>query len=422
MVIIYTPRITDRLSYILDEIFTWRLGVTWHLTDNPADFENATQPVRINYSASTLNGLQVPNSGFLETTGILPSFHPAESRMGYHPVLFPANEGLGFDVFAMAFWFLSRYEEYQPYAPDVHGRFTASASLLNRNGMLEAPVLDMALQHFYEKAGLQPDNKYASFPTLDIDMAFKYRGKGLLRNIMGLAKDLVGLKLTHVIERIAVSFGQKDPWDVYDWLDGQLQSIAGRSRFFVHAGPHGTYDKAVPLGFAPFRKLLVNWSAQYTVGVHPGYAHGNTVQGILSEATRLGNYSNQRISRSRHHFLRMKLPETYRNLIQAGITHDYTMGFADQTGFRAGTGHSFRWYDLENETATHLVVHPFCLMDVTLRNYEQLKPEEACEKVHLLQDLCKRYGVPFCFIFHNESLSEKDEWAGWRRVFLQCLG
>ena len=63
------------------------------------------------------------------------------------------------------------------------------------------------------------------------------------------------------------------------------------------------------------------------------------------------------------------MPETYRNLIEFDITDDYTMGYAAQPGFRASTCSSFNFYDLDREQETKLRVHPFCIMDASLRHY-----------------------------------------------------
>lgn len=421
MIIVYTPRITDRLSYILDEIFTHRLGVSWLVTDDAQNFQNSDKPVKINYSNSDFGGLTVPNSGFLETSGIVPGYKPPVSRIAYHPVLFPEPLGLGFDVFAMAFWCLSRYEEYQPFKADEHGRFCASQSLFAINGVLDAPVLDIALDDFYQKCGLLPPDKYAVFPTLDIDIAFKHKGKGLKRGVLSFFKLLISLNIKEVIERISVIFGKPDPWDTFGYMHTALNAHATRSRFFIHCGPESVFDKPVSLQNADYNERLQKLNVAFSVGLHPSYRNGAKAEGILEEKHKLESFTDNAITRSRQHFLRMQLPDTYRNLIEAGITHDYTMGFPDSVGFRAGTGHSFRFYDLVEEKATRLVVHPFCAMDVSLKNYLGLNPQQAMERIGLIKALCTKYKLPFCFIFHNESLSDMGEWKGWREVFELCL-
>jgi hypothetical protein len=124
------------------------------------------------------------------------------------------------------------------------------------------------------------------------------------------------------------------------------------------------------------------------------------------------------IVHSRQHYIHVLMPETYRQLIQLGILHDWSMGYAQDLGYRAGTGLPFLWYDLLEEKTTTLCIHPFSVMDVTLKNYRSMLPEEAKRITFEMKCMCAVIGVPFTFIVHNESLSEKQGWEGWHNVFL----
>ena len=115
--------------------------------------------------------------------------------------------------------------------------------------------------------------------------------------------------------------------------------------------------------------------------------------------------------------MRLTLPETYRNLIAAGITEDYTMGHASQTGFRAGTCTPFYFYDLAEEKTTNLKVVPFQVMDVTMRDYMKLSPEETEREIEQLMDEVKKAGGTFVSIWHNETVTDSDRWKGYRAVF-----
>lgn len=417
MVIVYSPAESSRLLYVLNEIFSRRLGISWTFTSNAKEYEGNSSPCKINYSDQVLPGLQVLPSGFLQELGIVPGFKPLTTRIEYHAVLF-GNEGqLGFDIFSMAFWCLSRYEEYQPFSADQHGRFPASGSHFFEGGFVETPVLDIALEYFYRQAGLHAADKFAVYPTIDIDQAYKHRGKPFGIRILSLFKSLYQLQFDDAIESIAVSFEKTDPWDIYGKLSAILGQNQPRTRIFIHCGNRGPYDKAISLKYKPYQKLLNLLSESYSVGLHPSYAAGISAKGIAGEMKRLETATGSPISISRHHFLKIQIPETYQNLISAGIGHDYSMGFADSPGFRAGTAQSFHFYDLSRETTTALVIHPFCLMDVSLMRYRQMNPDEALEKSVLMKEVCRQYQIPFCVLLHNESLSCTGEWKGWEKVW-----
>ena len=93
------------------------------------------------------------------------------------------------------------------------------------------------------------------------------------------------------------------------------------------------------------------------------------------------------------------------------------MGYAEQPGFRAGTSEPFHWYDLAAERKTDLLVFPFAVMDVTLKNYQQMSPQEAQVMLQDLQAYCQTEGLTFCTLWHNSSFSEAHGWAGWWEVY-----
>lgn len=97
------------------------------------------------------------------------------------------------------------------------------------------------------------------------------------------------------------------------------------------------------------------------------------------------------------------------------------MGYADCSGFRAGTSHPFRFFDLENNKATELLVFPFQVMDTGLRDYEKLDPQGAVEKIRVLIDNTREAGGTFRCLWHNESFSEWAGWEGWTAVYRQML-
>ena len=118
---------------------------------------------------------------------------------------------------------------------------------------------------------------------------------------------------------------------------------------------------------------------------------------------------------------RLQLPRSYRILQHAGLRHDYTMGYADAIGFRAGISVPYPFYDLERDMETELTIHPFCVMDTTMQKYLKLSPEEAVEAYRRLIADIKTVDGTFCCIIHNQNLCELFGWKGWRTVYEQML-
>jgi hypothetical protein len=56
-------------------------------------------------------------------------------------------------------------------------------------------------------------------------------------------------------------------------------------------------------------------------------------------------------------------------------------------------------------------------MDVALKNGLKLSPQEALIEIKKITDEVKKVGGEMISIWHNESLSNKREWFGWREVY-----
>ena len=162
---------------------------------------------------------------------------------------------------------------------------------------------------------------------------------------------------------------------------------------------------------------MVDTIDQWTkIGIHPSYeSYLNPIK-IGKEKAELEKITRKPIIRSRQHYLRLQLPETYRYLLEVGIKEDYTMGFADRAGFRAGICTPFYFYDLKSEMVTDLKIYPITYMDGSLLKYEKLSVDNAIQKVKKLIDEVKDVNGQFISLWHNHTLSNDKEFKGWNDV------
>jgi hypothetical protein len=135
----------------------------------------------------------------------------------------------------------------------------------------------------------------------------------------------------------------------------------------------------------------------------------------------LEKYAGKTVLSARQHYLKYRLPDTYQNMIQAGIQHDYSCVLYHDSGFKNGIAHAYPWFDLSLNTETSLTIHPGMLMDVALKNYMKLNPLQALEEIHKMISITRKYNATFILVWHNSSLCEAEQWKGWTSVFLQTL-
>jgi hypothetical protein len=346
------------------------------------------------------------------------------------PCFFATNKksAIPFDIFAASFYLITRYEEYLPHVKDIHGRYTATQSLAFKYRFLEKPVVDIwafkLLKIIQEKFPdyLFKKRTYKFISTIDVDNAFAYKHKSFIRSVGGFITDIIHLKLVDVWTRLIVLLNLKnDPFDTFQKLLRLKKEQNVNTLFFFLIGNYSSFDTNVSATKKKFRLLIKDIVDYAPVGLHPSYFSTNDATMIKKEKERLENITNIPVQRTRQHYLRFNLPETYQILIDLEIEEDYSMGYASHVGFRASTCTPFYFYDLDFEIQTPLKIFPFALMDTTLNDYMKLTPKQSLGKIKELKDEVKAVQGTFITLFHNESLSDYLRWKGWRRLYESML-
>lgn len=425
MLLIYTHKITHRNRYIFNLIFKDVLGIDFKLVTDAAYFKNQDCP-KLSYTTNPVaDELLFVSRNLLFETGIAEQHISVFDYLG-NKVFFAAGKAsaLPFDVFAASFYLISRYEEYLPHIRDVHDRFAAEDSLAFMNGFLQKPLVNTwiawikeLIQKKYPSLVFH-EKKYQFISTIDIDNAFAYREKGFTRSLGGYLKSFFKLDIAEMLERTRVLLGlQKDPYDTYDFQLQIIRKYKFKTIYFFLLGDYGLNDKNLPVESKKFQSLIKMLDDYAQIGIHPSYGSNKSKEQLKKEVERLSKVVHREITKSRQHFLKLTLPETYRNLIDLDITDDYTMGFASQVGFRASICTPFNFYDLDMELETNLKIHPFAVMEGTLKYYMNVHREDAMQKIKPLIDEVKAANGEFISLWHNDTLSNQKFWLGWRNVY-----
>lgn len=426
-IIIYVAHPTPRVRYAWEVVFRHVLRVEYQLCSDLATYRNA-DGCKINYSKQRQEAgeVLVPAGNLLFESRVRPQNISLTTWQGI-PAFFTPDAPVAdipFDLPAAVFYLVSRYEEYLPFTPDAHGRFPAKSSFAYQNNFLKSPIVNDWCLKFYKiiqkryprLPGLKKTFRFQ--PTFDIDIAWAYRYKGILRSVAAAGRSFLRRDLLHLkLQFQTLSGTQADPFDQYHFLENIHQDSSLKPIYFFLLGNYSTYDKNISHRSKALRRLIRQLDQKNEIGIHPSYRSDHRAERISQEKKHLENILEHTVERSRQHYLRLRSPDTYRALLQAGIRHDYTMGYADAIGFRAGIATPFPWYDLEREQPTELMIHPFQVMDATLRQYLKLTPSEAIAQIQNLIETTRNGGGTFTSIWHNSSLSPLDGWSGWREVY-----
>jgi len=139
------------------------------------------------------------------------------------------------------------------------------------------------------------------------------------------------------------------------------------------------------------------------------------------EKHKLVAIAQQPIQSARQHYIQFTLPYTFRCLLAAGITNDYSMGYGSINGFRASYTNSFYWYDVMREEQTALLLHPFCYMEANSFFEQGYSADQARAELQQYHDIVQSVNGQLITIFHNHFITEQPQWLAWRNMYADFL-
>lgn len=416
-----------RLQYVATHIFRNTLGIDFAI--HPKREEGLR--FHIAYGQEAVGDeLRIIPYGLLEEKEVRPIPDVQAGDWNGNRCFFRRNAGEGaipFDLFSASFYLLTLYEEYYAETTDEHGRFDVKSATSYKHHCLEVALVDrwslalkeILLQRFPDL--VFAPRKYRFINTFDIDHPYKYQRKNLFRTAGGLARDVLTLNGRNIADRLLSNLYLKpDPYmEAIRWIEAFHAEAGKPYSLFVLRGKQGKYGRhslSTPRYEAYLRSLR-----DVSIGIHPSYYAFKDLQALTEEKRELETVLSREVTQSRNHFLRFANPETFQELILAGVTDDYSVAFAKAPGFRAGTSVPYAFFDLEKNQATELMLHPTILMDTTLISHLRLSPKEGLRKIKQLIDECKRSGGDFVSLWHNSNLEGSATDNPWLHVFTESF-
>ncbi|WP_372755472.1 polysaccharide deacetylase family protein [Mariniflexile sp.] len=423
MLLVYTHAITPRFKYVFKHICTRVLGIEVAFTTKIEEFI-AHDSLKISYTKQQLGSeFFIKSHDILFEQG-LNDIDPNVQKWGQTKCFFFNGEksAIPFDIFAASFYLLCRYEEYLPHVKDQYGRFLATESLAYKHGFLHQPVVDIWAYKFKDALQAQypeyvfPERRYSVKPIIDIPIPYRYKLKGVMRSFGGVIKDLFALKLKNIYTRFMVIFNlQHDPFDTFKYIINRQKQSKFKFLFFFLIGDYSTFDKGINPNKRKFVSLIKHVADYCEVGLKTSFFSIDNFSIMKKEKQKMEDILNSTLKASRQSFSKLNLPESYRNLIELEILEDYTMGYVNHKGFRAGSCTPFFFYDLDYEVQTPLKVYSYHLMDyVLLKNHSLLDKKKTLNEI--INEV-KQVNGEFIPVFHNYTFSDIERWQGFKELF-----
>jgi hypothetical protein len=428
LMLVYTHSITPRIQYIFNLIFKEMMGVDLRLTDNATEFSESKLP-KLAYTHE-----RPPGEIFIQADTLL--FQNAIKRFPIEvfsyrdlPAFFQGEGLLPFDIFAASFYLVTRYEEYLPASKDEYGRFKAKHSLAYKHHFLDKPVINYWVEELKQSLQISypclkfRQQVFSATMSFDIDVAYAYKGRSAVRTMLSASKEIVTFNFSSFLNRISVlTAKQNDPYDSYGYIINSLRGQPVKHIFFFLLAKTLTkYDRNVLPTSKELQQLVKELDAFSTAGLHPSYFSSERKTLLKEEKGLLEGMLNRPVVISRQHYLRWQLPASFLHLAEQGILHDYSMGYAEIPGFRAGICTPFPFYNLLTNEATRLTIHPITYMEGSLIEDMGMQPETSITVIEKLIQRVKAVNGDFLCIWHNHTLSDYGVYKGWRKPFEATL-
>lgn len=425
MLSILCPYDTPRLRYTCELLFERLLGLSYQLR-SPQAYQARPEEACLYYGLEEVpeGAFHLPHAGLLAQAGLQHMDLFLEKLDTDLPRLFsqPASHqyALDFDLFSAVFFLASEYEKYLELLVDAHGRYEPTAYPSHALSLHRLPLVHLYAAHLREALlarwpGLrfQPPSYPAAQLTIDVDVPWKFQHKPAWVFWGGWLKDLLTGNLQQAAERWQYLRSGQDPNDTFDWLFEHCPT--DNTTFFFLIDGDSPHDSRFSWRLPAYQHLIKGSQAHgFRVGIHPSYHSFLDAARTQGEINALADLLGAPVQHARQHFLKYRHPHTFRTLEQLGIREDFTLCPFQRGGFPCGMAVPFPWYDLAEERASSLLLHPTIMMDWTLKHYLGHKPEEAVAHCRALKKTCQQVGGTFTFLLHNDALSEAMPWQGWR--------
>jgi len=455
MILVFIHKVSPAIHFILEEVFSRHFQVEFEITNNQEYYQQAKNLFKLKYTQkndSEMAGLWIPNSEFLnknfkELSDVnlfsKISWIPMKkieivdstfiemmallnlennnfkwnAKYSLRPVYFQMPSEIGFDVFAHVFLLLSNLEEIilskDPAHLDQFGRIQSKHLSFVKTQMHLLPMVEIAIDRLREFLKLETTEKreYQIIPTADIDQCFRFKGKPFYQLLGGAIKNPKSLK-----QRISSLFSKTDSFTPSETVQSVLIENPNSKIFWLCNNKQSKLNKQAKRSNIEFQKEIHESTKYSEIGIHPSYQVKTEFEIYSEEKNWLEEISNQTIIHSRQHYIHLPLPKTYQILSKMKIEQDWSMGFNDNVGYRSGSSIPYFWFDIYENEKSNLIVNPFSIMDVSCKNYLKINGIQANQLGNLFKQTIEYYKGNFCFIFHNESVSETDGWEGWKNT------
>ncbi|PWH10210.1 hypothetical protein DEJ39_07340 [Bacteroidetes bacterium SCGC AAA795-G10] len=309
------------------------------------------------------------------------------------PIFFLTNAECNcpFDIFAASFFLLTRYEECMPYLKTNSGYFDPSQSISMKFDFLELPIIDLWVSKFqkqlasnFHQTVKKRDHKASKKILLEVPLAFRYSNRSFLENLEDFISSIWKLNFRQLIIQILVLIRLKnDPFDTFDFWDEWFNNTPIKPQIFFLFSQSSSYQVTTSIFNLRFRKIIKKTGDFFSLGLLTSVkAQIDSKKQIQREKSDFQKLTNRTIFDVRLSNGIINLRKDYEMLYENEFKNDFSMGYLDRIGFRAGTATPYYFYDVSREFQLSLKLTPIFATEESLKKIINPSPFEKLRAVY----------------------------------------
>lgn len=424
MLLVYTHKITPRLTYIFKQLFVRMLHLPIEFTTTIEVFVAHSGP-KISYTQAPLgDAFFVAAHNLLFEQGVQEQLIEMDEWEGL-PIFFKTSphSKIPFDLFAAAFYLITRYEEGLPHIKNKEGHFDPSQSLAGINHFLELPVIDCWVKQFY-------GDLIQAFPQLpplgapkvkrsllfDIALPFQYLHHSLLSNLGLFLRALAAFDFYKIYEQLSVLLRlRSDPYNTFEFIKKRCLQNGWKPTFFFLFSKSSPFETTISIYNNAYHDLMKSVSDYFKVSALVSVKSQHRLFEALPEELKyLEKEIHREIKTVRMSQGIISVSELYSALTEMEIEEDYSMGYATVMGYRAGTATPYYHYDLSHELQSPLRIYPVVASAWVLKN---MTPAAAFSKLEKLYTALPLSSCQHIFAMTNALLKKNKSEKSWNKAF-----
>jgi len=290
---------------------------------------------------------------------------------------------ISIDIFLNVFFHFSRYEEKWRHFTDETAT-DHSSSILSRYQNLKVPAVDVLISSLDKiiRDRLRQDKKIAvkilPWPGgEDMGVAFTHdvditRGVGIRTKLVktgeGYLYKLLGKPQILAETKNEIKKKDAQSWNLPELISHYKKRNWTATFFFIAKIMEGTHLR-YNIFSSKFRKTFKQLSKDnHEIALHPSKFAFERPRYYREEKRKLESASGVEVNGMRQHYLRAKFPRLWIFAERAALSYDSSLGYNFQAGFRAGTTHPFKTFDVFGDNPLSLIEFSLHLFEYNLPN------------------------------------------------------